>query len=63
MGGLPGHIGLDTMTFAEHDGPTTLTTSRFNTRDDRDGMLADGMEGGANERADRLEERLERLQA
>ena len=62
--GLPGHIGLETMTFAEHDGQTTLTTtSHFNTREERDGMLANGMEGGANESADRLEELLERLQA
>ena len=62
--GMPGHIGLDTMTFTEHDGQTTLTTtSHFNTREERDGMLANGMEGGANESADRLEELLERLQA
>ena len=61
--GLPGHIGLETFTFAEHDGQTTLTvTSHFNSREERDGMIADGMEQGANESADRLEELLERLQ-
>jgi uncharacterized protein YndB with AHSA1/START domain len=62
--GLPGRIGLETVTFSEHDGLTTLTTtSHFDTREERDGMLANGMEGGANESADRLEELLERLQA
>ena len=61
--GLPGHIGLETFTFVERDGQTTLTvTSHFNTREERDGMLANGMEQGANESADRLEELLERLQ-
>ena len=62
--GLPGHIGLETVTFTEQDGRTTLTTtSHFNTREERDGMIANGMEAGANEAADRLEELLERLQA
>jgi len=62
--GLPGRIGLETVTFSEHDGLTTLTTtSHFDTRAERDGMLANGMEGGANESADQLEELLERLQA
>ena len=62
--GLPGHIGLESFTFEEHDGQTTLTTtSYFNTREERDGMIANGMEGGANESADRLEELLARLQA
>jgi hypothetical protein len=34
---------------------------RFTARD-RDGMLANGMEQGANESADRLDELLQRLQ-
>jgi uncharacterized protein YndB with AHSA1/START domain len=62
--GMPGHIGLETATFEEHAGQTTLTwTSNFNTVEERDGVLASGMEGGANESADRLEELLVSLQA
>src|SRR5690242_4556598 len=38
--GLPGHVSVDTMTLEEHDGKTTMTvTSRFDTVEDRDGML------------------------
>lgn len=62
--GMPGHIGLETYTFEEHAGKTTLTaTSVFNTLEERDGVIASGMEAGANESADRLEELLARLQA
>ena len=62
--GMPGHIGLETYVFTEHEGKTTLTTtSHFNSRDERDGMLANGMESGANESADRLDDLLAALQA
>ena len=62
--GMPGHIGLETYTFEEHAGQTTLTaTSVFNTAEERDGIIASGMEAGANESADRLEELLANLQA
>ena len=62
--GMPGHIGLETHVFEEHDGKTTLTTtSFFNSREERDGIIASGMEGGANESADRLDELLAKLQA
>ena len=62
--GMPGHVGLETHTFEEHAGQTTLTsTAFFNTQEERDGVLASGMEGGANESADRLEELLVRLAA
>jgi uncharacterized protein YndB with AHSA1/START domain len=62
--GMPGHVGLETYTFEEHAGQTTLTaTSFFNTRDERDGVIASGMEGGANESADRLEDLFDRLLA
>ena len=61
--GMPGHVGLETYVFEEHDGQTTLTaTSYFNTLEERDGVIASGMEGGANESGDRLEELLARLQ-
>ena len=60
--GLPGHISVDTITFEEHDGKTTITaTSVFDSVEDRDGMLRSGMEEGASETYDRLAEYLEVL--
>ena len=51
------------MTFEERDGKTTIVgTSRFDSVEDRDGMLQSAMEGGAAESYDRLEELLEKLQ-
>lgn len=60
--GLPGHVSVETLTLEERDGVTTLTsTSVFDSVEDRDGMLESGMEGGANETMDRLEEYLQVL--
>lgn len=60
--GMPGQIVTDTATFAEEDGKTTVTViSRFDTTEARDGMIASGMEAGANESWDRLEELLATL--
>ena len=62
--GMPGHIVVDTITFEEHDGKTTiLSTSLFESVEDRDGMLESGMESGATESWDRLAELLDRLNA
>ena len=62
--GMPGHVGVESYTFEEHAGKTTLTaTSVFNTLEERDGVIASGMEAGANESADRLEELLASLKA
>ncbi|QUH00823.1 SRPBCC family protein [Saccharopolyspora erythraea] len=48
--GMPGHVCVDTLLFEEHDGKTTLTsTTRFDSVEDRDGMIESGMEEGANE--------------
>lgn len=49
--GMPGHVILNTMTFEDlGDGRTKLVaTSLFFTREERDGMLHSGMEGGMNE--------------
>jgi uncharacterized protein YndB with AHSA1/START domain len=59
---MPGHVSVDTLTLEEHDGKTTLTsTSVFDSVQDRDGMLESGMEGGAAETYDRLDEYLEVL--
>jgi uncharacterized protein YndB with AHSA1/START domain len=58
--GMPGHISVDTLTLEEHDGKTTITaTSVFDSVEDRDGMLQSGMESGAAETYDRLDEYLE----
>ncbi len=56
---MPGHVIVDTATFEDVDGKTRLTvTSLFQSVEDRDGMLASGMEGGANESWDQLAELL-----
>ena len=60
--GMPGKASVDTVSFEEHDGKTTATVvSRFDTVEDRDGMLRSGMESGAAETYDRLDEYLEAL--
>jgi uncharacterized protein YndB with AHSA1/START domain len=62
--GMPGHISVDTLILEEHDGKTTLTaTSVFVTVEDRNGMLQSGMEEGAAETWDRLQEYLDDLKA
>jgi hypothetical protein len=59
---MPGHILVETVTFEEHDGKTIVSsTALFDSVDDRDGMLESGMESGAIESWDRLEEHLSRL--
>ena len=60
--GMPGSPGPETMVFEEDDGKTTLTTtSVFNTVEERDGMLESGMESGAVETYERLDEYLDVL--
>ncbi len=60
--GMPGHISVETLTLEEQDGKTTLTaTSVYDTVEDRDGMLQSGMESGAAETYERLDEYLETL--
>ena len=60
--GMPGNVFVETMTFEEHDGKTTLaSTSVFDSVEARDGMLESGMESGAVETYDRLDEYLEVL--
>jgi uncharacterized protein YndB with AHSA1/START domain len=60
--GMPGHVSVETLTFEEHDGKTTITTrSIFDSVEDRDAMLQSGMESGAAETYDRLDEYLEVL--
>lgn len=57
--GMPGHVMVDTATFDDLGGRTKLTvTSLFHTSEERDGMLASGMERGLTETHDRLAELL-----
>jgi uncharacterized protein YndB with AHSA1/START domain len=58
--GMPGHVLLETITLEEHDGKTTLIDqSVFQSVADRDGMVQSGMESGASESLDRLDELLQ----
>jgi uncharacterized protein YndB with AHSA1/START domain len=60
--GLPGHISTNTLMLEERNGHTYLTsTSTFDSREDRDGMIASGMESGAREGYDRLDAVLKTL--
>ena len=56
--GMPGST-VETMTLEERDGTTTFTsTSIFDSVEQRDGILQSGMESGAAESMDRLDEYL-----
>jgi uncharacterized protein YndB with AHSA1/START domain len=60
--GMPGHIAVETLTMAEKDGRTTVTTrSVYDSPQDRDAVLQSGMERGAAETLDRLAEYLPTL--
>ncbi len=63
--GLPeaGHVTLETMTLEALPGGRTLMSiqSIYQSVADRDGVLQSGMEGGANETYDRLEELIEKM--
>jgi len=59
---MPGHISTDALTLTDVDGGTLVRIhSTFASKEDRDGMLQSGMEIGANETYDRLEELLATL--
>jgi len=61
--GMPGHVSVDTVTFEEHDGATTISgTSVYDTKEERDGMIQSGMESGMAEGFDRLDEYVDQLQ-
>jgi len=62
--GVPGHVALNTATFEALGNKTRLVAHQvFQSVADRDGMVASGMEGGANESMERLAELLERMKA
>ncbi|MFI5842037.1 SRPBCC family protein [Catenuloplanes sp. NPDC051500] len=48
--GMPGHVVTDSLELTEENGRTTVTTtSRFDTKADRDGMVESGMADGAQQ--------------
>ncbi len=54
---MPDGFALDTVTFAEHDGRTTLTMLvEHESKEARDLHIASGMEGGMQEAMDKLEQ-------
>jgi uncharacterized protein YndB with AHSA1/START domain len=62
--GFPGHVSMETFTLEERDGKTlSRTVSVFQTVEDRDGMIASGMESGVNDSMETLDALLTRLQA
>ena len=59
---MAGHVSVETATFEDlGDRTRVVTTSIFHTTEERDGMLAAGMETGLNETYERLDELLARL--
>jgi uncharacterized protein YndB with AHSA1/START domain len=57
--GMPGHIVVERAEFEDLGGRTKVKTrSLFHTTEERDGMLASGMEGGLSESYERLDELL-----
>lgn len=62
--GAPGHVCLQTVTFAEHGGATRMrTVMAFQSVADRDAMIAAGMQRGTRDSGDRLDDLLAKLQA
>jgi uncharacterized protein YndB with AHSA1/START domain len=54
---MPGHVCLNTITFEEHDGTTTLRQNTvFQSVGDRDGYVESGMEDGVRDSMQRLNE-------
>ncbi|MET8306596.1 MULTISPECIES: SRPBCC family protein [unclassified Micromonospora] len=48
--GMPGQVAVETIVFTEGDGGTVITsTTRFDTKEQRDGMADSGMAQGAAE--------------
>lgn len=57
--GMRGYVVVESATFEDLGGRTKVTTrSLFHTGEERDGMLASGMETGASESYERLDELL-----
>jgi uncharacterized protein YndB with AHSA1/START domain len=57
--GAPGHVSLETITLEERGGATLVrTVTSFASVEDRDGMVAAGMERGVRDSGERLDELL-----
>ncbi|HEX3911602.1 MAG TPA: SRPBCC family protein [Solirubrobacteraceae bacterium] len=57
--GMPGHVIVETATFEDLGGRTRVRgVSLFHTSEERDGMIASGMESGLSDSHDRLAELL-----
>lgn len=62
--GMPGHVLLETITFEEKDGKTFITDSSvFQSVEARDGMIDAGLESGAAESFEMLDELLASLKS
>jgi len=62
--GAPGHVSLDTLYMTETDGRTLVrSVSSFQSVEDRDAMVASGMERGVVDSDERMTELLAELQA
>ena len=60
--GEPGRVSLGTVTFEEQGGRTLVRSNTvFQSIEDRDGMVASGMEEGVNDSMERLDELVARL--
>ncbi|MEN3609722.1 SRPBCC family protein [Plantactinospora sp. ZYX-F-223] len=60
--GMPGKVCVETLELTEQDGRTTVTSvTRFDTKEERDGMAASGMADGARESYDALAAYLTKL--
>jgi uncharacterized protein YndB with AHSA1/START domain len=60
--GMPGHVILESVTYEERDGQTLLTEhSVYQSLEDRDGMVASGMQEGSTESMDRFAELLSKV--
>ena len=63
--GAPGHVALESLAFAETAGGKTRlrATSTYQSVEDRDAVIASGMESGLNESYERLDELVARTAA
>jgi uncharacterized protein YndB with AHSA1/START domain len=60
--GMPGHVCVETLELTEGGGKTTVTSvTRFDTKEERDGMASSGMEDGAGESYEALAAYLAKL--
>ncbi|MFL5736976.1 MAG: SRPBCC family protein [Actinomycetota bacterium] len=60
--GAPGHVAVETVTLEEHDGVTLLTAvSRADSKESLKATVESGMEDGARETYERLQEHLDEM--